>query len=64
MCAEEQTHGYVEEPIAVGVWATGGTTAMVATASYPDPFTDDDDSCVLTYTVTQRREPRVLFGQR
>jgi len=31
-----------------GAWATGGTAAMKAIASYPDPFTGSDAVCELT----------------
>lgn len=33
-------------------WASGGTAAMVAKSSYPDPFTDSLDSCQLVATTT------------
>ncbi len=34
-------------------WATGGTAAMTAASSYPDPFTSGAAACSLTCTVTQ-----------
>lgn len=36
----------------LGEWATGGTLAMLARASYPDPFTDTPDSCAQTCSMT------------
>src|SRR5262245_26474566 len=36
-----------------GDWASGGTSAMTAKASYPDPFTSAVSSCVLVATTTE-----------
>lgn len=36
-----------------GAWATGGTVAMTAKASYPDPFTEPLAACALVASTTQ-----------
>jgi hypothetical protein len=34
-------------------WATGGTKSMTDKATYPDPFTDAPDSCLLVAATTE-----------
>lgn len=51
--AQDMGGEQADQSVPSGAWATGGTAAMVAVASYPDPFaTASGSSCTLTCGAT------------
>lgn len=62
-CHDEQAHqltdlglpqdmGRADQETSAQGWATGGTAAMLALMTYPDPFTEHSSTCILTCGTT------------